>query len=458
MSISSRNLSCLKIRYQIRKYPRKLFSTLSRNGIIVRCTGSLISVPFLTFVILIYFFSLVWISTKSFPIQDFIHAASIPPSIQNYITWHCTMRSCLAHSNCSEPPRIIVWRCPFDRTSKCSGLGDRFRGIQFSVLLAILTESVFFMEWPSTPLKITDVVEPSMIDWTVPDSLNLNDENWGTVAHYRWPDLNWIRCPLGVNCSSFTDHSSKVFSKLSRATNMASSDLRVELRKSRNIIIYTSATGDSTTNLMKNKKLAIRAPDIDPDSFGTMNLYKVLLRVLVKPSKLIFHELGIIGLSRAVGRNYLAAHVRTGADIGERNLDRFLSLPKFDVIARELLDCVQDQGEMSKLPLYFASDSLALKRKVVDEGKIRNIQILTGFGSAFHIAKAFQTSRNHSKKDLKMSFLNVFVEFFGISGGVRVIGNRSGFSKMAFYCGSASDYVRFTSSSKNSLVSCRKVQ
>lgn len=452
MSLKSKCLNGLKIQFEKRKQPRTYFDTI-RHGCTLHRARSSILVSFFTIIIVICLF-LKWFSKKYIQTYDLVHTLDIPPSIDKYIKWHFTMRSCLVHNNCSTPPRIIVWRCPLDQNRNCSGLGDRFRGIQFSVLLAILTKSVFFMEWPLSPLKITDVVEPSLIDWTLPDSLNLQEHSWATVAHYRWPDMNWIRIPFGVGCSSSTAHCAKKFSKIPNVTDLDSSDLSTVFEKSHNIIIYTSATGQSTSNLMKNKKLSTRAPDLNPNSFGIMNLHKVLLRVLVKPSQLIFHELEKIGLSRSDLGNYLAAHVRTGADVSEYNLHRFVSLRDFELIARELLDCVERHGETAKMPLYFASDSAALKKKVVDEGKRRNFRILIGSKAAFHIARMDKISRNHSLAEVKMAFLNVFVEFFGISGGRRVVGNISGFSKMAFYCGSAKNYVQFTSSSKNSRPSC----
>lgn len=369
----------------------------------------------------------------------------LPPTIQEYVDWHARMYSCLSYKNCSEEPKILIWRCPFDLSNKCSGLGDRFRGIQFSVLLAILTKRVFFIEWPGEPYPFTDVVQPSVINWKVPRGINY--KNWGVVAHYRWPDLNWLSCPSEIKCSSFSTFQSKAFGVVTDATNMEKADLMGIFSEIPNLSIYTTATGDSTNKLFNNNYLVESKQDIIPSTVGIMNLYKVLLKILFRPSSGVWQKMKGYGLLRGIYSHYMAIHLRTGTDIGEQKLPRFRSFPNEELLVKQLFECLDkfSDSESLHLPIFLASDSATFKKKFMKEGRKRSIPVISNFISPIHISKLGKRERAPGAESWK-KFINLYVEFFGIANAVRIIGNRSGFSKMAYYTGNAKHYIRFTPS------------
>lgn len=363
--------------------------------------------------------------------------------IQRYIAWHAQMSTCLRHRNCTEEPKILLWRCPFGHSNKCSGLGDRFRGIQFSILLAILTKRVFFMEWPLEPYPFSSVVQPSLIDWRLPKHIDYS--KWGVVAHYKWPHLNWLNCPPHVNCTSLSTLKSKTFGHLTEATDMENADLLQVFNSVPNLSIYTTATGDSTNKIFNNKVFAESTKSYHPLKIGIINVYKLLLRLLLKPSNGIVKRMKERGLLRGPYTEYMSIHLRTGADIGEKKLPRFMSFPDDKTLSNQVFQCLESMTKGKPLPIFLASDSRTFKKEFGMQGKARRISVTSNFVPPVHIAKLDKSSRKASKSTLE-KFMNLYLEFFGIAQATRIVGNRSGFSKMAYYTGYAKDYIRFTPS------------
>ena len=65
--------------------------------------------------------------------------------------------------------RTLTWYCD----SGCAGLGDRVRGIGFSLMLAIISNRLFLIQWrqPFEVERQNNIFEPAAIDWNLDQAL-----------------------------------------------------------------------------------------------------------------------------------------------------------------------------------------------------------------------------------------------------------------------------------------------
>lgn len=370
--------------------------------------------------------------------------STLPHSAIWYIHWHAQMYTCMEAGNCSTYPNILVWRCLHGKSKTCAGIGDRLRGIQFSLLFSIITQRFFLIDWPNSPHNFSEAVIPALINWKVPNGLN--HENWQSLAHYKWPTLQWV-----VTCSS-ASHCSNVSHPASMASNLSTDDLNLtsaddlnSLNHFQNLTIFANSTFNSVSMLTKMEYLMVPFQDLDPNKIGLTKLLRTLLQIIIQPSPIVtarLKELKMFGVKKAP---YLSAHIRTGVDFGERYHHRFKSLPNDSFIAQQLLECIVNICQGKNVPIFLASDSLSLKQKVLELGRRRQMLINTEFLPAIHVARLHHKISDKLRWD---AFINIYVEFFGIAGANYIVGNMSGFSRMAYLAGNASEHIQFNPSSR----------
>lgn len=364
----------------------------------------------------------------------------LPHTIQKYVRWHSEMYKCIEAGNCTSYPNVLLWRCLDGQSTKCGGIGDRLRGIQFSFLLSIVTNRMFFIDWPNYPFDFTQAIIPYLINWKLPPRMDF--ENWAVLTHSKWPDLTLVRFPTTIERSNGSTRFLNDINKYPRNIDMRKANITSLLAGTANLTISTSSTLQSIARVVHNNALMTPFLDIHPRIYGMNNLYRKLLQPLFRPSNLVsngMREETFIGIHK---EPYIAVHIRTGADVGESNHRRFQSHPNDTVMAKNLLDCIQRINDDKKWAVFFASDSISLKREVLEKSKIRNIRVLTKTIPADHFGRP-RGPYKVSEYIRWVAFVNVYVEFFGIAGAERIIGNESGFSRMAYFVGNASDYIRF---------------
>ena len=78
--------------------------------------------------------------------------------LANYTAFHARERN-------SATARKILFLC--DKKHFCGGLGDRIRGVTYTLLLAMLSRRVFLLDWRDSRLDKgpQTYLEPNMIDW-----------------------------------------------------------------------------------------------------------------------------------------------------------------------------------------------------------------------------------------------------------------------------------------------------
>lgn len=364
----------------------------------------------------------------------------LPISIKEYVKWHSNTLSCLHRKHCSSnSQKVLVWGCPERLMYKCGGMGDRIRGIQFSLLLSIVTKRLLLIDWPEQPFPVTDAIEPSLINWTVP--LNFKYKDNVVLLHTAWPYVD-VRQP--------NDPSKKYAYRNLSTLTLNSIDLRKEdfisaLNEYDILSIWSSATLRSVTSFVETPLMHKLFQDLTPKHLSKIVIQKMLLQILFQPS--ISVQAKIENTLKKLPDSYISVHARTGGDFGEHINPRFSNLKNTTRLAHQLLDCVdtiyKNDSRFEARRVFLASDSISLKLTFIDIARKRNVMTVTEVIPAAHIGRKWGAPNmlRKSRTTLSTSFLNIFTEFFGIAYAEVVVGNESGFSRMAFFTGNSTEYV-----------------
>lgn len=374
--------------------------------------------------------------------------SKIPRTFQRYIKWHAEMRNCLALSTCVQYPKILLWRCKDGLGSLCWGTGDRLRGISSSLVLAMMTNRLFLLEWPDQPFPFLEAVIPSQIDWTVPDVLNYS--TWPTSNDHKWPLFRWESCPLGYTCIGNTMNSSSLNNSkpmIHKHLNLSESETYGVLRTVPNFVLHSRSLNSFRNRLIARPEWTNVFEDFTMVHMSQFSVNRFLIKSLFQPSTRVLSILHDIIPDEARRQGYISIHVRTGEDVGEQSLQRFAGFQKDrNELGMRFLSCAFSSGLKKGGRIFLASDSWKLKSTIVNQALHNNISILFTEQSAKHVASFDVKHPSNKTKDIWNEkeessewkiFLNIFVEFFGLAGGKMMIGNRSEFSRLAFLIGDA---------------------
>lgn len=379
--------------------------------------------------------------SKIHPANTFpVGIENAPQKLLQYIHWHRVQMECIRNEFCYRQTKdkfqIIVWKCPkYTRRSSCSGTGDRFRGIISSLVIAMLAQHVFLLSWPDKPYPFISVVSPGAIDWRVPPHIDVESQEWGVLKESKYPNLVWLKCPPKLSCH---DKNNSMGSAKSPSGNAIKS-VRVtqdaaykELNRVRKLVIVTTGTyGDTLCQSAKWK-----------DQYGPYNktivknlsfhVRRILFRALFKPSPLTEAIIRYFIGPNAARAGYFSIHARTGIDLGEKNLrfDKFAKSPS-QVMANDILQCALERGPRPRY-IFFSSDSSALKRDFREISSKYNIQVLSSYLPAVHIAR-YSTAGNAPYDSIEtwFSFINIFADFFALANATEILSNYSQFSGQA---------------------------
>lgn len=373
--------------------------------------------------------------------QSNMMTSIFPQSLTDYIKWHSHMRLCMSSDFCSkERPKIILWKCPNGTSIACAGVGDRFRALHFSLLLAIVSKRMLFIDWPDQPFPFELAVVPALIDWRLPSEIE--SRTWPIFSHDQWPLLesnSTSKNHLKESGSQSTLLQVPEEIPTNTRIDLSKACIQSELKTDPDFVLYSRATPTSTLKLARNNKTMKSFEDLQ--IVGGLFLQRSLLNALFSPSQFVKSEIEK-HLYVLRQKSYVSVHVRTGFDIGEIAHARFRNLPRKTECITKLAKSIFDQiYPVSKLhPIFITSDSTPLKKAIRIECEKRLIPVTYSSSPAFHVGRKWGFPKNLNGTEKWRAFLNVFVDFFGIAGGTEIFGNGSGFSYLAYIYGNATMY------------------
>lgn len=97
-------------------------------------------------------------STPPLPSSSDPAARSCPAWLDDYISWHRQARS-------APDSKFLVWRCNKGQEVTCGGLGDRLRGIMWTLRVAVASRRVLLINQASPmPMEVRGCVEVGAVD------------------------------------------------------------------------------------------------------------------------------------------------------------------------------------------------------------------------------------------------------------------------------------------------------
>lgn len=374
-------------------------------------------------------------------VLDKAYASSFPGPLKEYILWHASIRECLRHDQCGlKKPKILVWRCPDGHFIKCAGLGDRLRGIQAALLFSIASKRLLLIDMPNRPFSALHGLTPSLIDWRPPPDLQY--DKWPLFVYDKWPWFIWRTCPSTHKCNenvtSLSHHDVLRRKVLPRRFDLSMDDISLYLQDIENVVMYSRS--NHTVQIMSQLKGLESLEDFRNGRMSDIGFLRFLMKALFQPSPAVATYLKSLFPSDGHEKGYISIHARTGHDFGEDISRRFsANKNQYRSIANKFILCAKELGLKSQEYIFFASDPSFLKSEMVNASIDHNIKIAFSDIPAIHVGLGIPRGLRSSNSSLMYSFLNVFVEFFGIAGGKVVISNKSEFSRLAYIFGDARD-------------------
>ena len=185
------------------------------------------------------------------------------------------------HSNASNV-RKLIWKC--GPGGICGGLGDRLRGIAFTLLLAVLSRRKLLLYW-GMPNGEQIYLKPNIINW-IPEKSDVSNLTVYSVMHSAGAELDRAVKAIGQNN----------LMKVSLHTNLELELINNQTNKPQWLIDGLKQTG---LNTLTNKEIN--------QLFGIAIRYLFVFRDDVIPKvNDAKHSMGVDG------QKYVAIHVRTG--------------------------------------------------------------------------------------------------------------------------------------------------
>jgi len=111
-----------------------------------------------------------------------LQSPQLPSWVKKYVEWHRQQRhrylEAIAHN--STPPRdirFLISRCLTN--DRCGGASDRLQAMPYYIMLANQTNRVLLVKWEKPTMLEYYLVPPKGgINWTIPDGMFREAENW----------------------------------------------------------------------------------------------------------------------------------------------------------------------------------------------------------------------------------------------------------------------------------------
>lgn len=358
-----------------------------------------------------------------------------PSSILHYVSWHIQNRKCFEMGSCqTENVKALVWKCP-KPPKKCAGVGDRLRGIQFAFLLAVITKRMFFIQWPDDPYPLLEALIPATFNWNLPTN----------VSTQSWSILSWFTCIRPRPCTEGilpSDENLPPPNGEGPDINILSDDIPLRLNDYGHMVITARPRPQTVWNLMNNSKSIKNIIDLNYIS-RQIDIQRSLLKLIFKPSGHVQNYMSKLIPDKVRTSGYVSIHARTGLDVQEGHSVRFINLNNdLANTANLMLTCALMMTNGTLKNVFLASDSAKFEKIFNHLARKKKVEVFYSPIPTMHVDYAkLGYYHNMTEYDRWTSFINVFVDFFGVSQGRALITNGSGFSRMAFNYGHASTLV-----------------
>eukprot|EP00177_Eucheuma_denticulatum_P006234 GFKZ01011374.1.p1 GENE.GFKZ01011374.1~~GFKZ01011374.1.p1 ORF type:complete len:471 (+),score=46.04 GFKZ01011374.1:177-1589(+) len=359
----------------------------------------------------------------------------IPPILHSYITQHNSNYQCLLSPTCHRKPRLLIWQCPPNDPSSCAGVGDRFRGILFSLLLAITTNRTFLLSWPASPYPLHSALQPNHLNWPPPPSL------LASLSSSPPPNLKWFRCERPRPCLFF-GHMPNI-SHLPALVdsdpdiNLYSDNLTKILAPHPVITISTRLEYTALPPFLANPNTVAALPTLKDLNMTTqlVPLLRQFMKALFRPSPEVAALMSMQQFR--FSRSYFGIHARTGIDLAETADRRFQYVSKHVAeCATKLLDCATERYG-NKIPprVYVAADSNEMKQTLKEEGEKRGVDVRFLEDKALHFGIHLSVMNKLEESDRCRRYLNVFVDLMMLTESNGMVVTGSGFANAAYLMG-----------------------
>lgn len=410
---------------------------------------------------------------------------ALPPSLARYVRWHARARACLLSAGrdagCARVaagsdgararvPGALVWRCR--SRSTCAGFGDRLRGIDALLLMAVATRRLFFIDFRqgvNDVAPVTLAVTPALIDWSLPPHLAHTDPASTTL-----PFLNWHNVHSPHALPAFPPRAPP-FDPYVHAPRRAfgnASVVAVACNVGRNVFAAIRRTPYLTTELdlrSRTQTTTFISSDLSPHTLPDLQLARAFAQILYTPSASVSTRahalLNAVAPPPRPGSPappFAAVHVRTGAQLGEGDVGRFSTMRDAGVVRRALLACVHEalancspvtgsacekrDTDANPYPstrgMFITGDDPAVKYAVAEAARRDGFHPVVVAGPAAHVGlpprSSAQTPAAPRPAQACTDLLDVFVDLVVMSRAQLVVSTGSGFARAAYLWGNAS--------------------
>ena len=318
--------------------------------------------------------------------------SEIPQWIQDYIDFHKKSMA-NAMNGTTDVNHYLIYTCRKNMHRRCSGTGDRQRGIAAMFIVAVLTKRILLIDIDN-PVPLSQILEPHLINWK--DIPNYVDDLPSTFLDIR----NNQPSPLGRPQDFAIGIKPQVVRLLANSP------------RSLNTIW-------NTTELQTH--LAAYA-EPEPQKVPPPDIYKIIFYSLFRPTtaltRTVQEQRHTLGLH--LSESYVAMHVRAGGDWGGRDEARYnvSSLLPFYKTACSLVPG-------NETPIVVISDTLAAKTALhaIDPDRVRFVKDMI-------LVHEDKVRHRESPVSLQAS-LNVWSDILILAQSKCLVMSRSSFSRLA---------------------------
>lgn len=368
-----------------------------------------------------------------------------PDILHKYAKFHEEGRACLdalakgkplprvADPEFCQRPRVLV----FLNQGRKSGLGDTGRGIMYAFLVAVATRRLFFIPGladSTSHFPLSAALIPAVIDWRISPSAHkyIHDERYRNSAFIRT-----IRTR-----TDFRYKLSRTELYLKSEDGFIDDDARTpfhDLFEPFSVVHFFPRIPRGSlypfTKLLLPKEFGIHSHLLE-----STDLDVLLTRMLFKPSVVVDYFAKNLAFPED-GNDYVSVHLRTGLDTGETIDRRFGdSGSHLERVAKLTFWCLRNVTTDEQRNVFVASDSMQLKKAMVNIAPQFNARIATSFEQAIHTSTILRSSQKHSSANLRQveackGYMNAVIDIVTLSKSSVLIAAPSTFADFAFNLG-----------------------
>lgn len=343
----------------------------------------------------------------------------------------------------TQQSRFIAYSCNI-RSSSCSGIGDRIRGIQELAHIAAVTNRAFHIDW-TFPTRLEYYFLPNKINWTVPDAnIYINSTILNAMNLHSKSDFYRMVFPAALD----RKHKSvAVTSNMYFTTEPSSSELHTM-----GVIVAPDVAlklvkwkGHRQEGTSVNHSWSESASETTPSSSPYCDPRECLFHLLFRPSpqllqatRIALAELLSVQAVNAFATPYLAVHLRLGGMLGElRRVDRvktlsgpLASLSDEDLISKTYNCSMVLAARHGIEHIVLVTDNLQLRKSSSEDfprWQTRNVLIT----HIQHVTKYFP----EGSEQLRDEVINSFVDIMLLAKSAVLVRSLSGFSDIAVQAG-----------------------